>query len=397
MTCCSLVLFDSNRSLAQLTLPFAPSSTLIVFDFDLTLSHLPIIVTSRGTKARSIKAELRGGDETLRQLRAWHTAGARFAILTAKVDSTSGVQSVIQRLRQLGIDSFFRTTPTEANVRMEASAKAARIRAAAVGDVIGSGHNKPEAFWLFAQADPTIAAERKHVVYVEDCADHILNFEHAFQRIRGTAEPTSASSSSASSPAAAAAAAADDVLGAIDGKLFAGIDDAILCYWPPPREDGFETFERHSADAHDKVSSRSRAPSTLLSSACNALNAVQLPGVYVFSSLPAGTDLSGLPVVSTIVEPEGLSVIAREDEAVARGWKVLFRAAWIQFGLATALEGVGLTAAVSTALGGVTPKPISCNIVAGAYHDHVFVPIERAAEALEVINRIDLGGKTSGL
>jgi hypothetical protein len=48
------------------------------------------------------------------------------------------VLSVIQRLKQLGIDAFFRTAVDEsASPRLEAASKAARIRTAAVGDIIG--------------------------------------------------------------------------------------------------------------------------------------------------------------------------------------------------------------------------------------------------------------------
>jgi hypothetical protein len=121
-------------------------------------------------------------------------------------------------------------------------------------------------------------------------------------------------------------------------------------------------------------------PATLAS-----LHAVRVPGIYVYCSLPRGTNLGGVDMAATIVEPEGLSVVLREQEAIARGWKVLFRAAWIQFGLVSALDAVGLTAAVSAAL---AAAGISCNMVAGAYHDHVFVPVERASEALEVLNRL---------
>lgn len=248
------LLDESVVSLAQVELPHAPADTLVVFDFDLTLSHLPIITTTRGTKARSIRAELRGGAPTLAQLRRWHEAGARFAILTAKVDSASGVQSVVQRLAHLGIDQFFRTAPTDANARLDAAARLARIRCAAVGDVVGSGHNKPEAFWLFAAADPTLAA-RRHVVYVDDCADHILNFEAAFRRVR---QPTTANENENETDEKKSGDD-DDVLGAIDGGAFA-FEDATLCYWPPPPEDGFETLERHSADAHERVLERCRAP-----------------------------------------------------------------------------------------------------------------------------------------
>ncbi len=122
-----------------------------------------------------------------------------------------------------------------------------------------------------------------------------------------------------------------------------------------------------------------------MSTRASRLNAVLLPGIYVYCSLPPGTDIAGAATVASIVEPEGISIVVQEREAVARGWQVLFRAAWIQFGLVSALDAVGLTAAVSTAL---AEAGIGCNMVAGAYHDHVFVPVERASEALEVLNRL---------
>ncbi len=122
-----------------------------------------------------------------------------------------------------------------------------------------------------------------------------------------------------------------------------------------------------------------------MSTRASRLNAVLLPGIYVYCSLPPGTDIGGVAVAASIVEPEGISMVVQEQEAVARGWQVLFRAAWIQFGLVSALDAVGLTAAVSQEL---AAAGIGCNMVAGAYHDHVFVPVERASEALEVLNRL---------
>jgi hypothetical protein len=52
------------------------------------------------------------------------------------------------------------------------------------------------------------------------------------------------------------------------------------------------------------------------------------------------------------------------------------------------LEGVGLTAAVSSALAEVR---IACNVVAGFHHDHLFVPWERRGEALVVLQRLASG------
>ena len=54
----------------------------------------------------------------------------------------------------------------------------------------------------------------------------------------------------------------------------------------------------------------------------------------------------------------------------------------------SALDGVGLTAAVSGAL---ADAGIACNIVAGFHHDHLFVPWGRRAEALERLQRLSAG------
>lgn len=55
----------------------------------------------------------------------------------------------------------------------------------------------------------------------------------------------------------------------------------------------------------------------------------------------------------------------------------------------SALEGVGLTAAVAGAL---AARGIACNVVAGFHHDHLFVPWERREEALEVLQRLSVTG-----
>jgi len=49
------------------------------------------------------------------------------------------------------------------------------------------------------------------------------------------------------------------------------------------------------------------------------------------------------------------------------------------------LEGVGLTAAVATALAGAG---IACNMVAAFHHDHAFVPSGRADEAMDVLRAL---------
>ena len=59
-----------------------------------------------------------------------------------------------------------------------------------------------------------------------------------------------------------------------------------------------------------------------------------------------------------------------------------FVGAWITLNVHSALEAVGLTAAVSRAL---TEAGISCNVVAAYYHDHLFVPAEQGERALKIL------------
>ena len=69
----------------------------------------------------------------------------------------------------------------------------------------------------------------------------------------------------------------------------------------------------------------------------------------------------------------------------ATGVAPLFRARWIVLRVNSALEGVGLTAAVSSAL---AEAGIACNVVAAARHDHVFVPEDRAEVALALLTKL---------
>jgi uncharacterized protein len=67
------------------------------------------------------------------------------------------------------------------------------------------------------------------------------------------------------------------------------------------------------------------------------------------------------------------------------GLTILFRAAWITLTVHSDLAAAGLTAAVSSAL---FEQGISCNVVAAAHHDHLFVPENCAEEALAVLKAL---------
>jgi hypothetical protein len=87
------------------------------------------------------------------------------------------------------------------------------------------------------------------------------------------------------------------------------------------------------------------------------------------------------PVV-TVREQEGITVVVNEAVAQTAQLQVLFRAAWITLNVHSDLQAVGLTAAFASALGQAN---ISCNVIAGAFHDHIFVPVESADDAMATL------------
>lgn len=108
-------------------------------------------------------------------------------------------------------------------------------------------------------------------------------------------------------------------------------------------------------------------------------------GTWVFGVLPDGLSCDAPGIVATIREPEGISVVMEEGAALRAGVEAVFRAAWITLHVHSALEAVGLTAAVAAALG---EAGISCNVVAGTHHDHLFVPVEHAHRAIAVLRQL---------
>ncbi|MFD3925427.1 ACT domain-containing protein [Streptomyces sp. NPDC058614] len=105
------------------------------------------------------------------------------------------------------------------------------------------------------------------------------------------------------------------------------------------------------------------------------------PGRYVFTVAEAGIPAGVTPVV-TVAEQEGLTLVVRLEEADTAGLAYDYVAGWITLRVHSALDAVGLTAAVAQEL---AAAGLSCNVVAGFHHDHLFVPHERAAEAVTVL------------
>jgi predicted N-acetyltransferase YhbS len=114
-------------------------------------------------------------------------------------------------------------------------------------------------------------------------------------------------------------------------------------------------------------------------------------GEFVYALWPHGKPLAGA-IAAAVREAEGLTVVLPRAEADRLDLSYDFVGAWITLQVHSALEAVGLTAAVSAAL---TEAKISCNVLAGFHHDHILVPVTDTDRALEVLHELvaDSGGQ----
>tara|TARA_R100001143_G_scaffold63083_1_gene68414 strand:- start:3004 stop:3420 length:417 start_codon:yes stop_codon:yes gene_type:complete len=107
---------------------------------------------------------------------------------------------------------------------------------------------------------------------------------------------------------------------------------------------------------------------------------------FVFCSVQGSlNEYVRLEPVATVRESEGLTLVL--PLPVAEREKLGFNGVFRQITLSvhSSLEAVGLTAAVSRLL---ADHGIAANILAGYYHDHIFVPRDKADVALSILQRI---------
>ena len=113
-------------------------------------------------------------------------------------------------------------------------------------------------------------------------------------------------------------------------------------------------------------------------------------GVFVFASVPAQDVAASLlqEAIGLFREAEGVTLILPAAAAVGLAASPPMRL--ITLTVHSSLEAVGLTAAFAAAL---TEAGISANVVAGFYHDHIFVPERDAGRALEALEALSRRGR----
>ena len=111
------------------------------------------------------------------------------------------------------------------------------------------------------------------------------------------------------------------------------------------------------------------------------------PGPFVFVTAQGPTDELMSAARARYEEAEGTSLILPLEVAAVQGFDVSLPMACVTLQVHSALDGVGLTAAVATAL---AAAGIPCNMVAAFHHDHAYVPADRADDALNILKHVAL-------
>jgi uncharacterized protein len=111
-----------------------------------------------------------------------------------------------------------------------------------------------------------------------------------------------------------------------------------------------------------------------------------LDGICVFATLaPGALPPEGLEPVMVFREREGLTLIVTEKAAKIAGLTASFRCRMITLNIHSSLEAVGFLAAITTRL---AAAGMGVNPVSAFYHDHLFVPADRAEEAMHLLHEL---------
>ena len=106
------------------------------------------------------------------------------------------------------------------------------------------------------------------------------------------------------------------------------------------------------------------------------------PGRYIFATVKKLDAIPRNLTICEITEQEGATVVMSKSDADSLGIEYKYIAAWITLKVHSSLEAVGLTAAFSATL---AAHDISCNVIAGYYHDHIFVNYMNKDRALQAL------------
>jgi uncharacterized protein len=110
------------------------------------------------------------------------------------------------------------------------------------------------------------------------------------------------------------------------------------------------------------------------------------PGIFVFCTIPTNQPIpAALSPLLTFREQEGTTLVITREQAEAAGLRYAFASCLITLTVHSALDAVGFLAAITARL---ATAGISVNAVSAFHHDHLFVPADRADDAMVLLQEM---------
>ncbi|MDE5459944.1 ACT domain-containing protein [Bradyrhizobium sp. CSS354] len=110
------------------------------------------------------------------------------------------------------------------------------------------------------------------------------------------------------------------------------------------------------------------------------------PGIFVFCTIPTDQLIpAALSPLLTFREQEGTTLVIPREQAEAAGLCYAFASSLITLTVHSALDAVGFLATITARL---ATAGISVNAVSAFHHDHLFVPADRADDAMAVLQEM---------
>jgi uncharacterized protein len=110
------------------------------------------------------------------------------------------------------------------------------------------------------------------------------------------------------------------------------------------------------------------------------------PGIFVFCAIPTNEPVpAALSPLLTFCEEEGTTLVIPRKQAEAAGLRYAFASCLITLTVHSALDAVGFLAAITARL---AAAGISVNAVSAFHHDHLFVPADRADDAMVLLREM---------
>ena len=113
------------------------------------------------------------------------------------------------------------------------------------------------------------------------------------------------------------------------------------------------------------------------------------PEIFVYCTFPDFRLPDGLLPICSFREVEGLTAIVERTVAEHARVPFIFEARLITLTVHSSLEAIGFLATISNSL---AQAGIPCNAVAAYHHDHLFIPVDRAQQALALLESLSADG-----